>query len=220
MNPWLHFLQNGQNLKQFLFSHLKNFGGKVRKIFWSQTFGFDQISYRFVSFMTKIFCSAWISQIPSHGRKCAHYMNYYAIGSKKRCCDTQHRSFIITTISITTLSIMPFIITANQLKIKNSVTLNNDQHDDTQYWVLFVIWMSSWVSSFNCNAECYCDEHCNAEHYYNEYRYAECRGDNNSILLRRPTLEYNKLACLPFSNTFVQVQCLATNIISLGSRFT
>ncbi len=39
-----------------------NFGGKVRKIFWTQTYSFDQILYHFVSFMFEIFCSAQIAQ--------------------------------------------------------------------------------------------------------------------------------------------------------------
>jgi hypothetical protein len=34
--------------------------------FKTKTFGFDQISYRFISFMTKIFRSARISKLPSY----------------------------------------------------------------------------------------------------------------------------------------------------------
>ncbi len=44
----LLFMQNGRNLRQLLFRPLINFGGKVRQIFWTQTFSFDQILYHFV----------------------------------------------------------------------------------------------------------------------------------------------------------------------------
>ncbi len=65
---------NGQNLSQLLFRPLTNFSGKVQKIFWTQSFCFDQISYHFVLFMTKIFCYPQISQLPtlksSYGLNC------------------------------------------------------------------------------------------------------------------------------------------------------
>ncbi len=62
---YLSFMQNGQNSSQLLFRPLTKFGGKLWNFFVIKSFCFDQISYNFVSFMTKIIRSMWISQLPS-----------------------------------------------------------------------------------------------------------------------------------------------------------
>jgi hypothetical protein len=57
-------MQNGQNSSQLLFRPSTMFGSKSQKFSFTKTFGFDQISYYIVSFMTEIFYSARISQLP------------------------------------------------------------------------------------------------------------------------------------------------------------
>jgi hypothetical protein len=52
------------NVRQLLLRFLTRFVSKVRKIFWTLPFGHGQISYHFIFFMNKIFCYAWISQLP------------------------------------------------------------------------------------------------------------------------------------------------------------
>ncbi len=69
---WIQFahfpsMQNGQHLSQLSFRHLTKFGGKVRKIFWTQPFGLGQISYCFNPVMNKIFWFEQISQLLSWG---------------------------------------------------------------------------------------------------------------------------------------------------------
>ncbi len=58
-------IQNGLNLSQLLWGPLMKFGGKVQKIFWTQTFGLGKILYPFILLMNKIFCSKQILQLPS-----------------------------------------------------------------------------------------------------------------------------------------------------------
>ncbi len=65
LRTFIHDRQIGQNLEHLSSRSLLTFGGKVQKIFWTQLFGPDQISYHFVSFTNEIFCSAWISQLPT-----------------------------------------------------------------------------------------------------------------------------------------------------------
>ncbi len=49
----------------FCSDHLTKFDSKLRKFLKTQNYGFDQISYYFISFMTETFCSAQISQLPN-----------------------------------------------------------------------------------------------------------------------------------------------------------
>ncbi len=62
--------QYGWNLSELLFRPLTKFGGKLWKFSLTKTFGFDWISYCFISFMTKIFRSAWILQLPIQHHLC------------------------------------------------------------------------------------------------------------------------------------------------------
>jgi hypothetical protein len=43
------------------------FGSRAWSIFLIHPFGLDKISYHFVSYMNKISCSAWVSQLPKVG---------------------------------------------------------------------------------------------------------------------------------------------------------
>jgi hypothetical protein len=40
------------------------FGSKLQNIFFTKKFSFDQILYRFISLITKIFWTSWILQLP------------------------------------------------------------------------------------------------------------------------------------------------------------
>jgi hypothetical protein len=44
---------------------LTKFDSKVQKIFWTEPFSLGQISFHFISLMSKIFFSAQISHLPS-----------------------------------------------------------------------------------------------------------------------------------------------------------
>ncbi len=58
------WIGSNESAKLWNSSKMANCGCKVWNIFWTQRFGLGQTFYHFVSFMNKIFCSAWISQLP------------------------------------------------------------------------------------------------------------------------------------------------------------
>ncbi len=71
MCPWLHFINfcscKMDKIKaNFSSDVLQSLAVFYKSFFTTKTCHFYKISYRLVSFMTEIFCSAWISQLPTH----------------------------------------------------------------------------------------------------------------------------------------------------------
>ncbi len=121
---------------------LTKFCGKVWKILWTQPFGLGQISYHFISLMNKIFCSAWILQLPT----LHNGLNYNTLQSTHIAFSFM-MNFVILLLSVIILNVV-----APSRPWRRPETIYQDSLHRVQIWIptcwgsLYWV-LKNWVSS-------------------------------------------------------------------------